>query len=603
MSNFTPHDEDPHLSARTELNGIRTGMIMDAQTGKSRRIPQHLTNQKIMQLLLKHLESRGEFFTSDGHPYYFDHWEHKLVNLSPGARSFSDLLIALGLLPKETDTRMVEATLHQMSLGAPNMPVHRLAYMPPTKDAVYIRASESRMIKVTADATTEVPLGSDGVLLLAEDLGDWPTLADIQPHIDRLRPLVGNACTRFIPDSPLGLITSRWGESQFLSSEQQRQVAFSRLMFIFCATRSRTWPILLLTGEGGSGKSTLMELFKTMLLGRDAYLDNLPGDKRSIIAKATASTFAAFDNIDEVGLDKPKNAETANLVCQMSTGAEVHQAMLFRNNELATYVLKLHCFFSACLRPYDRSDVLRRTLELSMAPADPNDTTDKQDLLDRVTLNRNYMLAEVLLRVQNMVRAHARTSKIPCISKMPEYETFTYLCSEFEGTTESTQELWRSIKRRYSTSNSEFSPLVLAVRLWLGKDNKNVGREIGVSALYLEMEAIYKTEIYQPFPYRAINSFGRQLQDKQSALQILGYVSGRKSEGSVAVFNPSPDELSRCEREYKDMKRSASIPPHILSASHQRFLERDAARQQTDDDAMLAALDDFDDAPKKETVN
>jgi hypothetical protein len=321
---------------------------------------------------------------------------------------------------------------------------------------------------------------------------------------------------------------------------------------MFCANRYSTWPILLLTGEGGSGKSTYFELLLSLLLGEPAMLQGLPTQERSLITLLTNSSIAALDNVDGAGLDRSDRSSVIDLICQASTGAKISIARLYNNNVLDSYRLRLHTFFTCRVNPFDRDDVMRRTIELRMAtPA--GDGPDKDAIVKSLLANRAAMLAEVLLRLQNIVRAHSQigNAEFDTVTKMKEYEKFTYVCAAYEGSLSETKDLWTSYVQRYQRSITETDPLVHAVRLWLGKGG-NEGRAVSPTTLFTEIQTIF-TDLQQAFTYKSPSAFGRNVAKHLTSLRAIGFSEVPTRGGKDYIFRPCSEELSTCKCLYSDL--------------------------------------------------
>jgi hypothetical protein len=534
---------------RCYLDSLRLGVeFVTGANGqpKTVRRPQHHVNRDVFDTVRRHLEARGEIFTAPL-PYYFDRIEHRLIRLVEGDPRLALLLRQLGFLPTEPHTKLVSRGLVDIGNSAELRSVHRLAYF--GGDAIYIRATETAMLKITDTDIAEVPLGTDDVILLADDLGDWPSLAELEPHFESLRSQIGTTCTQLRPDLPLSRLTTRWADDSLLTAEQQHQLAFTRALFVFCASRYSTWPILLLTGEGGSGKSTFFELLLALLLGEPTVLQGLPSQERSLIALLTNSSIAALDNVDGAGLDRPERSSVNDLICQASTGAKITIARLYNNNVPDTYRLRLHTFFTCRVNPFDRDDVMRRTIELQMAPPTENGP-DKDTIVDNLLANRTIMLAEILVRLQNIVRAHREIGIVDCatVTKMKEYERFTNVCAAFEGSLYETHALWTSYMRRYERSITETDPLVHAVRLWLGKGG-NEGRPVSPTTLFTEVQSIF-ADLQQAFTYKSPSAFGRNVAKHQTSLRTIGFTEVPTRGSKDYIFHPSVGELSICKRLY-----------------------------------------------------
>ena len=94
------------------------------------------------------------------------------------------------------------------------------------------------------------------------------------------------------------------------------------------------YPILVLGGEQGAGKSTLARLVQRITDPVHGDLLQPPRDDRDLIACAKTNRVLSFDNLS--GL----SAELADSLCRLATGSEIGGRALFSDHDLAT--------FSAC---------------------------------------------------------------------------------------------------------------------------------------------------------------------------------------------------------------------------------------------------------------
>lgn len=547
----TPAASQRHSQMRAHLAELRNGTILIGD--KPTKLPKHQANLRLWIAVKEYLDSRGEFMRAPL-AYYHDKVDHRLIPLAKGDPHMGRLLRSLGFLHGEAHTTMVAGELINIGGIAPVRDVHRLSYF--GEDAMYIRSGESGMIKVTAETIEEVHLGADEVLLIADDLGDWPSLEELQPHIDALRPVTGDRCTEVVPGSPMAKLTSRWSEDSILSADQQWQMFFTRMTFTFAASRYSLWPLLLLTGDGGSGKSTPLELMLAMLRGDVPFVTSLPGAERDLQASVTNSSYLAYDNIDGAGLDRDEKGPINDLLCQVATGALLNLRVLFVDNQLARYKVKNHAFLTSKVNPFTRQDVKRRLIELQMAPpvrVEDNDRDHRDQFIQTVLADRPAMLAELLIRCQNIVRAHAAHAdeSFKYLTDMKEYERFTYICASYEGTVEATRKLWARHMAQYERSITESNPMVFGLRLWLGKGG-NAGKQVCPAVLFSELQSVYK-DTDQVFPYRSPSQIGKRVGQNLPSLRAIGYESVRTRNGQDYVFNPSAEELAESKKMYADL--------------------------------------------------
>ena len=556
------------LEMRIHLNSVRTGKEVVEIDGKKRMVPrpQHLTNQQVVRDVTTFLEGRGSLFRCP-EPYYFDRETKNLVPLVKDNPKLSQMLQEFGLLPDEIHTRIVMKTLIAKGAVAPMRETHRFSFM--TRDALYIRRSETEMYKITALSRITVSIGTDDVFLIAGDLTDLPTLDELRPQIDRLAPVIGITTTGLIPGSPLHKLTSRWLRDGCLTPDQAHQMFFTRVMFLVAASMHRTWPLLLHTGDGESGKSTPIELILTFLLGKNGETQSMPGRMGDFVASVTNRTLQAYDNIDDAGLHRPANSAYSDLICQLATGAEIDMRELFVTNSLVTYRIRGHGMFTARVNPFDhRPDLLRRTLHLPMEPADKRVKIQKDKLIGAVLKDRNAMFAEFLIRAQNIFKAHQAcedSKEFAYVSQVVEYERFCYIAAEYEGSLPETMALWSAYMDQYDRTLTETNPLVYAVRLWLGKTDQsgtlsNTNRQVSPTTLWGELRAVSE-ETQNPFGWRTVNTMSRKINENKTPLKAIGCEEIRTRSGHAFIFRPSPQELATCREMYRDALAAALKNP------------------------------------------
>jgi len=508
---------------------------------------------------MQHMVDRGEFFRIGSGSYYLDKAASCLIPVSLTSPALRKLLWRLGYVPKSGFTAAILESIVDHAAMARVRPYHRVAYL--SEEALYIRASDNTMLRIKADEIREVPLGTDDVILIANDLASWPPLKELKPLIEEMSATIGKTCTQIRPDLPLSHhLTTRWSTDSPLSPDQAHQLFITRLMFIFAASRYSLWPIILLIGDQGSGKSTPLELLLVLL--RDdiaATTKSLPGKEDGLIAALTNSAVCCFDNVDGARLDDPQRSTISDIICHLSTGAEVPWRKLFSDMEVLNFKIQNHALFTARVDPFSsRIDVHRRTITLTMEPPEiPSEVMEEKptkELYRAWTYTaRPRILAEILLRCQNMVRAHQQygTKQYRSRTEMADYEVFTYRCAEYEGTLPETQALWEVSRKLYLEAITDHNFLVLALRTWLGRTGvPNPNREVSPQTLFGELESMFSET--KNFPYRNPAQFGKHIGTNLPALRVLGFAKVTTRSGHSYVFRPSESELERCHQTYKD---------------------------------------------------
>lgn len=91
------------------------------------------------------------------------------------------------------------------------------------------------------------------------------------------------------------------------------------------------YPLLVLGGEQGAGKSTLARLAQQLVDPVNGDLLQPPRDDRDLIAAAKMSHVLSFDNLSLV------RAELADSFCRLATGAEIGGRALYTDSDMASF--------------------------------------------------------------------------------------------------------------------------------------------------------------------------------------------------------------------------------------------------------------------------
>jgi hypothetical protein len=426
------------------------------------------------------------------------------------------------------------------------------------RDRLYLNLGRGQMLRITVGQIEVVPVGTDDVILLDPEERVWPSYEKaLKPLIDEIAPVLGRTCTNLIPELPLTRhMTTRWSTSSKLTVEQMHQLFITRLMLIFsAASEVSLWPIVMFAGDQNSGKSTPGEKLMTLLAGEKTQGDLMSDDRTQLETSAANSAILLLDNVDGADLDSKKNGSTLDLLCLTATGGSLARRTLFTTADQSRYRIHTHLITTSRTLPTDRADVQRRTLSLEVdsSPKGAARRT-KDDLFKELLEDRPRILAEIIVRAQNILRAYQKpTPEVEFISEMPEYEAFTYRCAAFEGTLSQTQELWRANKEQYQQAITEQSPIVFALQLLIGKLGGGI-KQIKVAELHSAMKTAFAS-VDLPLPFSAANRLGIHLQQSIPAIATLGVTTRRVGPGRDVFIKPSAEQIGECVAMYEGLRR------------------------------------------------
>jgi hypothetical protein len=133
--------------------------------------------------------------------------------------------------------------------------------------------------------------------------------------------------------------------------------------WLLMAMRERgPYPILVVTGEQGTAKSTMLALLRKLIDPNSAPLRSLPKDLRDLFIAAKNSWVLAFDNLSYI------RAETSDIFCQISTGGGYATRTLYANDEETLFSVKRPMLFNGIENVAVRGDLADRAIILSLLP-------------------------------------------------------------------------------------------------------------------------------------------------------------------------------------------------------------------------------------------
>ena len=308
------------------LNKLQT-LIEELKTKPGARLIDKIRNNKgskkyeklreIGKALLLMLESRGTFLKAEYDAlYYFDRETGMTMRI--GSTEMSSLMyLEYGLNPEETSYKQVLSSLAiRASKQARKFePAFLAAYR---NGALYIDAGEGRVYRLDGRVVDEVRNGDDGVYFEA---------------IPNYEPWEANLENPLPPEDVLIKdLSFEAGGRTVMDPEKQRYVLWIYLRSLFFPELLPTKPMLVLTGNPGSGKTTALRRILRFLYGSSADVRSI--DKQDALKAAlTKEHFFVIDNPDSGTLLK----KSSDQFCQALTGSIINLRELYTTNKLVGY--------------------------------------------------------------------------------------------------------------------------------------------------------------------------------------------------------------------------------------------------------------------------
>jgi len=343
------------------------------RSGRNGKRP-FIVDREVCDAVVRDLKEKGRFLQVEGGQcYWFNDTERKVMAIDSQMME-TVLDIGYGINPADRLTRNVVASLQTETLTqGEEARVYRLAHYDMKKNILYIYAGQGLVYKLNGQMILTENNGNDGVFFQEiEKEACWK--ADFDNPTDPFEILIRS-------------LSFASGEGVVLTPHYQRIVLWLWLRSLFFEEIQPTKPILVLTGDHGSGKTTALRRFLYLLFGPRGEVSSIK-DEQAWTPAITSNYLVVLDNVDKRLKWLPDKLNLA------ATGQSISIRLLYETNR--EYKVTPRCFLALTTvhPPFEESTVVDRFILLRMEPLDTymSEKAIKRDVLSQ----RNQLWAGLL---------------------------------------------------------------------------------------------------------------------------------------------------------------------------------------------------------------
>ena len=174
------------------------------------------------------------------------------------------------------------------------------------------------------------------------------------------------------------------------------------------------YPILAITGEQGSAKSTTTSLIRTLIDPAEMRLRDLPSKKRDLAVAAENSWVLAFDNMDTPA------STLSDALCRLSTGGGFATRTLYSNREETIFTAQRPIILNGITGIVKRPDLADRAIQIELKAISPRDRKKESTLWSEFEAQQASIFSGLL----SALSAALKNRKTISLSSLPRMADF-----------------------------------------------------------------------------------------------------------------------------------------------------------------------------------
>ena len=297
------------------------------------------------------------------------------------------------------------------------------------------------------------------------------------------------------------------------------------------------FPILVVNGEAGAGKSTFTRLIRSLVDPSAAPIRAVPRDERDIVVSASNSWILAFDNLSSVLV------WLADALCRIATGSGFATRKLHTDGEEMIFDAARPIIINGIPSLTDRADLADRSVTIHLRTIPDAERRPEDELIAEFDAAKPRIIGALLDAV---VRAHANLASVR-LERSPRMADFVKWITAAESALgwEPGEFMMAYRDNRRDVSEAAFEADNVAVAIWKMLQTKPDGFE-GTPTALLEEINNFATETTKRSKYwpQMPSQMGNRLDRATPLLRAKGCVIQRRHSGqrTITIIPPKAQE-------------------------------------------------------------
>lgn len=230
-----------------------------------------------------------------------------------------------------------------------------------------------------------------------------------------------------------------------------------RAWLVAAARGQGPFPVLVLTGEHGSAKSTTARVLRSLIDPSAVLLRAEPRDNRDLMISATNNWVVAFENVSHI------QPWLSDAICRLATGGGFATRTLHTNDDEMLFDAQRPVIINGIDDLVGRSDLLDRSLLVELPRIPPSRRREESELWAAFERARPRLLGSLLDDVAGGLAHHAST----CVRNLPRMADFARFAIAAEPRSGEFLAAYENNRTEAAELGIESNPVAQAVRLYL----------------------------------------------------------------------------------------------------------------------------------------
>lgn len=504
--------------------------VEDPSPGISRRIISGIRQNKALPIDHIHvacynfiatheLKCGGSFIHADKKSWLFNGLDSRVYEIDIKNRAFTSYLaLKYGLLKTEAITQHIVAALDAFTQAkGEQREVRRFTFFDRETQTLYVSRYNGTCYRLDGNSVDIVPNGSGA--LFVDDDGGVPVQADIAPHGILLDRLVNDL--QYVHATESGT-----------PPEVQKRLLTLWLFAVGMPDLFPTKPLLLITGEKGSGKSTAIQRVQIVVHGKDSTQSVSQKGEEDFGVTLLRTPIALLDNVDKV-VDWLPDA-----LCAYATGGGWMRRKKYTDADIIE--VRPQAFIALATKnpaTFRRDDVADRTLVIRLERRSADGGFLALDTIRQELFRDRDKLFGEWLYYLNAIIAEIRKGTAPVRSshRMADFAATSAVIGRAIGLDEAAVDSALTAAQDERDSMSLEGDILLDVLdKWL-ETTTNQNREITAAVLHHELSTI-ATDAGRKNFYKNARTLAQRIREAESGLGRHFHVRKRDGANGTQLY-------------------------------------------------------------------